>query len=497
MRAVLISAIPVLHFLNKNSYPVYLPEAFLLWVLIFAGFWAVQRVCRQAGMSWIFYGLTLAFYLDFFVGSGRLALAVFLAVCLLRERVARIFLTVSWAAFAFVLILGFLNPTFLYSSRASSEGQGSPAKKPHIFVFILDEHGGLVDYPDIAKDYVNKGFQVFPRAYSNYNAAWASIGSLLNASTEGRQVLMEKVALKQNRLLEGLSREGYPVYIYQNPHVDFSQTLGFAAKKVFKYQEDSVGYLAGLPVSLHGKVWVLFNNFIESSRSKTAIKILRRFHRPENRGLYMTGALAIRRILQEMEADTVKEKNGGIFFAHIHNPHSHYVYKASGALLDPLAWEPCHSVALDNEGTLNTTESRIRKHALAAGQIGYLHKVIGDFMDRLNARGLYEDSTFVFISNYGSHIYRIHANARNRDRLTLAEYKDGYSVLLAIKNGGYNKEWPVNQGGTVQSMTPASLVLADYFHFPPKRNAEKEALHSIYLPTEDPFEWVKNSPPEF
>lgn len=501
--AALSAILLVLSFLLENNYPLICPESLLLFILFFAFLAVLWRLSIWPHAEWFFYLVLAVSILDWGLGvsekRGYAAIgAVFLAMTIpcyfFREKLK----AALWMGLTVAIITGvatsFISPPRLTRSEKIVE-LPIVAQKPNVYIFFLDEHIGLDGLPlelgaesrllreELITRYSNLGFELYPAAFSNYNATLTSIPSILSLSFPERRrdaPVHEKKLLK-NVIFRKISQEGYRIHVYQSSHLLYDHDTEVKPSDVWTYKESSAGYLAQAPFPWFQKFQVLLNNLFEGQHSQWIKKGYRFFSPipPEDKGGYMLGAMAAPVLLEKMRDDIKDHPKSTLFFAHLLTPHSSYIYDAEGGLLSFPFWVPNHGEILNDAGRMNSEKKRLEKYKLYFGQIRYLHVMLEDFFDYLRREDLFEEAHIVLVSDHGSRIYRTLPRRVYEGNLVLGDFKDAYSAFAAVKpsKGSIPKE---------ESLKPKPIsiaaLLADQFNI---EIPHPETLSKVYYDLDD------------
>ena len=278
--ATLLLFLPLFIFLKYNAYPLTHPEILLCLAL--------------TGLAGLFWGLVMSLGR----GPGRLVVTVFLAVLIVDIQTdwittfgLRLLLNVIFFSVLFwlvrkrlsrfvVLLAGLMVIATLVSpAREQVKVTGSPLSEPveredlpFILHIILDEHIGIEGIPrqfdpngDIAGEvrdaFLDKGFRVFGRAYSDYNSTRQTMPNLLNftVSRNMKDYLPLSIGrtkhLGQNAWFDWLGDQGYRIHVIQPEYITYGrqqdQDGGLTGDSSLTFANESIHALApaALPVT--------------------------------------------------------------------------------------------------------------------------------------------------------------------------------------------------------------------------------------------------------
>ena len=418
--------------------------------------------------------VTLAALLTFFVdiqarepGLKRLGL-LFIALSavfwLLRRHAARI---VS-LTMATVLALSFVPSR---SQAASSDripfGRGAPAARsdlPLVLHLILDEYIGPEGVPiDLAPEgfkqqfqsfYLDRGFRLFGKAYSEYPQTMWSIPELLSLSpthfvpdlisfrsTDG--TYQYACRLPHNAYFDHMASLGYNVHVYQSNYIDLCPDDVAATCRT--YSTNTFDMLPRLNVPLTTKLAIIGGTFLKQSEAYTRTKDkyqatrLRLLHAnltlPKWNWEERTPAAVGTMPMFDAVADELSKARRGTFvFAHFLMPHHPYVYNASCEQPRASKWLTRNDSDRADVpgGIMNVPEGRAERYR------GYLQQILcaQKKVDALIAAiplALRQDAIIIVQGDHGSRISLVDPTTVAAVAPAASDYADMFSTLFAVR----------------------------------------------------------------
>jgi len=302
---------------------------------------------------------------------------------------------------------------------------------------ILDEQIGIEGIPRafdpegrfaraLRDAYLSRGFSVFGRAYSRYFMSHDSFSALFNHgdalrhSGGGRRVVLERSAY-----FEELQRRGYALRVLRTDYLDLcSAKHGFELEHCSVYTVESPRVLpdSGLPVAtrlrLLGGMLTRLSNLIPDQ--------------PVSRVSSLVAMHSLDRLREEIEQHL---EPGVALIAHLMLPHFPFAYEADCTLRrDPASWTYGEPGAL--HATHFSEATRTAHYPLYLEQMACTTRKVTALLDRLPARPETEDSVVIVHGDHGSRITARRPAPRNRNLLTPADLRDGFSTLFAVRKPG-------------------------------------------------------------
>lgn len=302
---------------------------------------------------------------------------------------------------------------------------------------ILDEQIGVEGIPRafdpdghfaraLRDAYLSRGFSVFGRAYSRYFMSHDSFSALFNRgdalrhSGRGR-----RVALEHSAYFEELQRRGYALRVLRTDYLDLcSAERGFELEHCSVSAVESPRVLpdSGLPVAtrlrLLGGMLTRLSSLIPDQ--------------PVSRVSSLVAMRSLGRLREEIDQ---RLEPGVALIAHLMLPHFPFAYEADCTLRsDPSTW------TYGEPGVLHATHfseaTRAVHYPLYLEQMACTTRRVTALLDRLSARPETLDSVVIVHGDHGSRITARRPAPSNRNLLTPADLRDGFSTLFAVRRPG-------------------------------------------------------------
>ncbi len=473
--ATSVALLPLAIYLKHNDYPLANPETILLLaVVVLAGlFWGgVMSLGRMPGRFLVLLFLailTVDIQTHWITTWGlRLLLNVlFFSVLFwfLRKRLSQVILVLAGA-----MLLGTLVTPGTDQMRTAGTPQSEPVKGsdlPFILHLVLDEHIGIEGFPrqfdpdravanQVRDSYVDKGFLVFGRAYSNYYYTIMSLANLLNFThSDDPQTYLPypfdyTQVLADNAWFELLSDKGYRIHVFQTEYFSYVDDLAFGGDRQVASSVtlpgNSIFPLAPVAMPVADKARFIMSNYMRLSWILSSMRGAYRGLRVSSLGQIIglpiwdlsgerLSTLTSMNAVELLESDLEFAGPGQAFFVHLLLPHFPYAYDRDCEILDMeetwLDWED-PAKAPDK----NDAESRaLRYRAYREQYICSNHK-IQMVLEELSRRPWWDEAIVVVHGDHGSRIDLMKPQAAARDNFTGQGLMDGFSTLFAIKMPG-------------------------------------------------------------
>ncbi|HEX6308121.1 MAG TPA: hypothetical protein VFZ69_08035 [Longimicrobiales bacterium] len=431
---------PVWHYLLVNHYPLTRPEAVVLPLTAALIGGAIACVAWRLG-GWIgtvlFAGLLyvfvdLQFDLHVQVPSAALIIGCVVLSRLLQAHRARL-AVITLGVFYLAALPGFVQRTE-YSAREAIRPGSSLPLVVHV---ILDEQwgiGGLRAAGDTAtaefleEFYTDRGFEVYPAAYSRWAQTLASIPDVLNL---GQPYALDSVSPrrfrpKHNLYFERLRQRGYEIRVHQSTLLDYCRTARAEVVSCAEVDGNSIANLAYYRGPWTRRALIVSRYFLNvASHAYTKLH-----HDPTvwRRAVAGGGLRQLDRVRDEIASGPAK---GTAFFIHALLPHRPLEVDAQCRAYA----NPGQRVGYDDG--VGASDSLFRAHlGLYAAQTRCAHRAVAAVLDAIDS-----------IAGRGSSIVIVHGDHGSRmsqedlEEMTVARYDEQqlnavFPTLLAIRRPG-------------------------------------------------------------
>ena len=481
---------PFASYLQFNRLGVTNPEVILAVLVIVA---VALLLGAVSALSPAFAVVTLAALLTFFIdiqarepGLKRLGLA-FIALSavfwLLRRHAAWIVSLMMAPVLALSLVPS--APQAASPDRMSI-GRGTPAGRTDLPLFVhllLDEYIGPEGVPiDLAPEgfkqqfqsfYVDRGFRLFGKAYSEYPQTMWSIPELLSLSpthfvpdlisfrsTDG--TYQYACRLPHNAYFDRMASLGYKVHIYQSNYIDLCPDNVAATCRT--YSTNTFDMLPRLNVPVTTKLAIIGGTFLRQSEaySRTKQKYqttrLRLLHAniplPKWNWEQTTPAAVGTMPMFDAIADELSKAQRGTFvFAHFLLPHHPYVYNSSCEQPPTSKWLMRNDYDRANVpgGIMNVPEGRAERYRGYFQQILCAQKKVDALITAIPPP-LRQDAIIIVQGDHGSRISLVEPTTGANVEPSRADYADMYSTLFAVRS-------PSIEHGYDTRVTPITCLL--------------------------------------
>jgi hypothetical protein len=295
---------------------------------------------------------------------------------------------------------------------------------------ILDEHIGVAGLPAdlpglgtmksrLESFYTSRGFDLWTHAYSHYASSQDAIPSILNGrlveQAGGFFEGMKTRDLRENRLFDIYQGRGLALSVYQSRYINYCAHPSTGG--CFQYNDNAIGSLEGAPLDDWEKAWVIGSHYLGTN---AMWRTWGRRAPGRDRLRMKVGPLStFPSTLERLERDILAARESTAFFAHLHMPHSPYVYDASCRVRPVSEW------LQHNSGSYTDRYQRY------GDQVECLLSRMDDLLDSLKAAGLLERTTIVLHGDHGSRITR--RKPHEQDPVDLLSL---HSTLVAIRSPG-------------------------------------------------------------
>ena len=331
---------------------------------------------------------------------------------------------------------------------------------PPIVYLILDEHIGVEGWPAqfastramqsrIRGFYLDEGFRLFGKAYSEFPETYLSIPSVLNRPIEDPRQGVTEVAPEQrylvttNRLFGKLSAEGYGIRVYQSTYMDFCDPGAYRIQSCETRPGNSIRNLSLHHLPLWSKARMVALYFLEyDSRLYTRLRGLYS-SLAEHRTSWPRWDVRVRQSdfpaameeLDRLQADlSADDPRGAVYFAHLLAPHHPYeVDAACRSQAHPSRW--LEILPFPDRGT-NTPAGRALRYELYAAQTGCLYRHLAAFFHTLDSLPAGRQAVVIVHGDHGSRIPLHYPQVSRVAQLLPSDLADGFSTLFAVRGPG-------------------------------------------------------------
>lgn len=504
----LILVTPFLNFLDYHAYGLARPESLLI-IAILAGLglcvsltislWS--RVPFPVLRRWVplragLLALVVVFFVDsqpdlrkpginllsdIFSDGGRCVpcigsffvivfLLVFAAALPLGKNAGKVFA----AVFAVMLVSTLLLPraaddrrVIIRSETAIPATENTRSDLPVVVHIILDEQIGIEGIPgdlpggmdlraELRDFYVENGFRVFGRAFSQYVNTGDSLSNLVNAAAQSRgerfvtpfrSTAGAGYIMSENAWFERLDAMGYRFHVYQSDYLDFCAKT-YRISSCTNYPANGVAVLRDMEAPTTTRVALVFGYFLQPLSFFSFVNGLPsslRNHGKEPQTVEVApdrwnpaalsapwAKLAAERLIDDLRM----AEPGTVYFAHLLLPHRGFVLDENcGLKQDPGSWYDHPHLGLVS-GQRLSGQSRRERYIEYFKQVRCTRNLMGGVMEALEKSGSLDSATIVIHGDHGSRIAGLPPLEKHASRLTDTDMVDNFSVLFAIRSAG-------------------------------------------------------------
>jgi hypothetical protein len=458
LAGALLFAGPLLRVLYYTRYPLLSPEALvlLLGFALLGAFAALLTARLGRTLGGIGFAALLLFFIGFEVNLTTTTLAATgagcLAFALILWRWRATIIVLALAAFGLATLPNRSPPEHRVQEVAVADP--APERGPIIHI-VLDEHLGIggfrgigdsVTADDLTRRYLERGFAVYPAAYSRWNvtrgsfASLLSLGTVIESSLLTRDRLGAPAPLATNPYFQRLAGLHYRLNVYQSANLDFCSTPGIVVATCIQVPPNSVGNISYLRrISWRKRAGlILKTHLLQSSH-------LRRLFPKDERRLSRLFASRAVETFRAAGAELVRRKSQrDVFFAHLLLPHDPYE-------VDQECITHLERRLSEDRAPMPDSLSPIR--ARYRGQVRCVHRMVTELVDRVDSV-FGKDRTIIIVQgDHGSR--QTHRCEKDPCRLpparlnTVGSYRPvdfaaEFSTLLAVRipgsPGGVHRE---------------------------------------------------------
>ncbi len=477
---------PFASYLHYNKATILSPEV-MVAVLLIAGLALLLGAVSE--ISPVFAVTILAALAVFFIdiqarepGLKRLGLIAF-ALCavfwLLRRHAARI-VSLMMATMLAISFLPSRPAASASNQRLERVVSGDGADRPLILHLLFDEYIGSEGLPhDLAPEafkqqfqsfYVDRGFRLFGKAYSEYQRTSWSVPELLNLSpahyipdllTAGRSD--GTYQLTRNAYFEGLSNLGYAIKVHQPDYLDLCPE-NLAAASCRTHPTRSLDMLPRLKAPVAAKLSIIGGAFLGQSEAYRRAKENYQTTRlrwvkkniplpPWNWEQEVPVPVGTAPMFDAVAQDLSKASPGTFVFAHFLLPHYPYVYDANCEQRTDGKWLNRSDYDHDNGpgGIRNVPESRAERYRAYFQQLLCAQKKVDGLIASIPP-ALRQDAIIIVQGDHGSRISLVDPSTKAQANLVPSDYADAFSTLFAVRS-------PTIERGYDERLAPITCIL--------------------------------------
>lgn len=476
---ILLLLAPFLNFVLSNQYQLLSMEVWriILALLLFgAGIgWLVSRL--RGPWQAMLIAVLITVFVDLQSPNSKLTwllMALFVSYFLVRILQRHITVIVSTMALAVVIsTMLFPNRLAIYDEFGNSiPNEQLDETLPPVIHLILDEYIGVEGLPrdndwsgelipEIKTAFIEAGFRLNGGAYSQYFNTYNAIGNMLNFSVRSLDAayfdeIREPYTLKENAYFRSLADRGYRFRIYQSAFINYCDDSNVEIDACFTYKTQSIKFIENLPLDVLEKTGFIWRSYIRMSALRRITRALYNRSRKLSpfSGAWLpywgskitsVGPLPAMPVLDIITKDVAKSAGGQIFFAHLLLPHSAYILNDDCDVRMSIDEWRVRSIFDRQSDQANTAESRKRTYSAYAQQLRCTNRLLTKFFAGLRDAGRFDNATIIIHSDHGSRINRNWPTVKNREKLVVSDFTDGFPTLFAVKAPGIEADYVSNR----------------------------------------------------
>lgn len=409
---------------------------------------------------------------------GLLFIGLGLLLYLLRRHASRI---VASGMVALVVSLLLLPVRFEAKTTGTPHAQGR-GDLPLVVHLLLDEMIGVEGIPeelappgfkrDLEAFFVERGFRLFGRAYSQYPATVFSVAQLLNFSTDGYRDELSAPGpsdgtfrLTRNAFFEEFARRGYAIKVHQ-PDYLYVCPEGVPAS-CRTYASRSLNLLNALDVPLSARLSVVAGTFFGQSEAYRRTKDAYRLVRPRlapiplpawnwDRGI--PASASSQEMFDAVAEDLRNARGGTLVFAHILLPHYPYVYDSSCRSRPANEWMERRDPEVGG-GSVNVPTGRSARYAAYLQQVTCAQRQLARLLDSI-PESLRRDAVVIIQGDHGSRITIDDPTTDTGKPPAPSDLVDSYSTMFAVRSCGITAGYDL-QAASITCLL-RGVVLGDF-----------------------------------
>ena len=419
--------------------------------------------------------------------------------------------TVLIAMFGGIIVGIFFLPFFPNVQEFAETQPPDSAKTANLPIYVhivLDEHTGIEGFDDeidkqkavkqSAKDlYINNGFRLFGRAYSQYRDTYSSLSAALNSyqgvNPEEFYVFRnsrKSYILTDNKYFRDLHAAGFTIQIYQTVFVNFCEQTQDIIQRCLTYDVFGTSSEALAELDATEKLAIILSRLrffyakgifrdaykyvaAYSVRNGLSVPVLN-FEPPE------VGPIPVIPVFDKLIADIANAPAGSAFFAHLLVPHHRYSVDGRCEIRRPVVhWNSPQFADTAPGGRVNTARSRATRYDEYVDQVECALAKVDELIEAMRSAGKFENAIVIVHGDHGSRITQTKARKSNAETMLRQDYIDAFSTLFAVKA-------PHITPGYDLRMLPLEQLL---------RFAEGDALANTELSREGHVVYLRDDPP--
>ncbi len=480
----------LLNFLNYQSYP-------LLRIDTLAAFAVLATICAIVTGLYliakpIFRSILEALLVTLLVDINVSGLAVSLGILIVATAILAAFgrsISRILAVFGGIVLLATLAGSLTRADWITTVEEdrpeatkSAPKNRPAVIHIILDEHLGFGGFPDdkagqttreeMIDYYLDRGFRIYPRAYSEHLHTVNAIPDILDFG-EGKALSSSKdgMVVGPNRTFRRLKKLGYDLTVYQSEFGDFCKLA--SVDHCIEYDQGSLLPTLNIPLAWDERTRLIMAKFFSLSQIADEVEGVYEdiFRVAYARGVSLPEPLITRHRTSTISAlemfDIFSERvqklrPGEAVFLHSLFPHYPLATNADCTVKPYAQWRQRRDWTAIEE-----------RQAAYYEQLRCTTRQVDKIIAAIEASPAAENYIFVLHGDHGSRITRYDPLAHH-PRYSDDDLKASFSTLLAIKISG-------RKGGVDNALTPVSsaiqgLSLNEYKAFPVTHSASRPSV---------------------
>lgn len=429
-----------------NKYPNRIVRAFVLTALITLFLDIRANIFDELGLQTLF------------VIAG-----ILIVTWVLYLNVSKILIVVFGVIVVFIFSLPVLPEIQEYPGSGRPNSQPADGLPAYVHI-ILDEYTGTealdeeIDGQRLLKQstkrlFIDNGFRLFGRAYSEYFDSWDSLAATLNGYSGDNPGQLytyrdeSSNTVTRNRYLRDLSRSGYKIRVYQTSFMDFCSGATDIIQSCLTYRP-FMGISSGALSELNWAEKLIVTLSVLWRRSNIMESVQKLYTRTvvsagrigvslpggDFRQFVGMGPVPVLPVIDQLISDIVTAPKGTMFFAHLLLPHSPYALDSSCKIRRPVVdWKLISLPVPLESGQVNTEKSRSQRYDDYVEQSECTLAKVNELIEAMKSAGKFEGSTIIIHGDHGSKITRFRPRKFFVDELIERDYLDGFSTLFAVK----------------------------------------------------------------